>query len=155
MNLKNKTKKILKTNNMFEEYKKIFATKQTRFLITKIIATLDADIKPEECAKLEMMLTKNEKDMFVKPMSKVSILIKGNIFEKADWKSLGEFLYFVFQTGVFYANKKTDTSNIYNQENYNKLNIEKKMLFNHFIESVKPLSDEHNVLIKNILRVVL
>ncbi len=155
MKLKNKTKKILKNENRLKEYNKLFAIKETRFLLTQIIGILNPEADAQETAKLEKNLVKNDPMMFIEGSKKITQIAHNKTYKDADWESFGKYLYFVFQTGVFYKNKKNGVKNIFINANYNKLNIEKKMLFNDFVESVKPLSTNHNDFIIKILKVVL
>ncbi len=155
MKLKNKTLRILKENGKLKEYNNLFANKQTRFLLTKIINILNPNSDPRLTASIEMDLIKNKKDMYIEGTSKIIEITGAEEYKDANWKVFGEYLYFVFQTGVFYHNKKNEIENIYIDGDYVELNIEKKMLFNEFVESLKTTSIDHNNLIKEILKVVL
>ncbi|NQZ28991.1 MAG: hypothetical protein HRT98_01255 [Mycoplasmatales bacterium] len=155
MKLKNKTSKILKDKGKLKKYNNLFAHKQTRFLLTKIVNILNPEVDPKKMAIIEMDLNINKEDMFISGAKKIVKLTKVKEYEKADWESFGKFLYFVFQTGVFYHNQKNNVENIFINGNYVALNIEKKMLFNNFIESIKTLTPKHNHFIKEILKVVL
>ncbi|TCG10432.1 hypothetical protein [Mycoplasma todarodis] len=155
MKLKSKTLNILKKQGKLKDYNNLFANKQTRFLLTKIINILNPNANPDETAKLEMGLIKNEADMYIEGAKKIIEITGANEYEAADWESFGRYLYFVFQTGVFYHNKKNNVENIFINGDYVELNIEKKMLFNKFVDSLKVTSIDHNHLIKEILKVVL
>ncbi|CAM9143647.1 hypothetical protein [Mycoplasma todarodis] len=155
MKLKNKTLKILKDEGKLKAYNNLFAHKQTRFLLTKIVNILNPSVDPKEMALIEMQLTKNNENMFVAGAKQIPIITNASEYKEADWESFGKYLYFVFQTGVFYHNKKNGIENIYINGDYVALNIEKKMLFNKFAESIKVMTLEHNTLIKQILKVVL
>ncbi len=155
MKLKNKTAKILHQKGRLKEYKEIFSYKQTRFMLTKIINILNPNADPIKTSELEISIIKNNDNMFVPAAKKITSIAHTKKYEKADWESFGKYLYFVFQTGVFYKNKKTQTPNIYDGGNYIELNIEKKILFNKFVDSLKIISPDHNTLIKKILKVVL
>ena len=155
MKLKNKTLKILKNEGKLKAYNNLFAHKQTRFLLTKIVNILNPSVDPKEMASIEMQLTKNDKSMFISGAKQIAGITNAIEYKNADWESFGKYLYFVFQTGGFYHNKKNNIENIYINGDYIALNIEKKMLFNKFVESIKVLTLDHNSFIKQILRVVL
>ncbi len=154
MKLKSKTLKILKKERKLKDYNNLFANKQTRFLLTKIINILNPEVNPHITAKIEMGLTKNDENMFVESCKSIIEITNVEKYASADWETFGKYLYFVFQTGVFYNNKKDGVENIFINGDYIELNIEKKMLFNKFVESIKTIPG-HNQLIKQILKVVL
>ena len=148
----NQVKSHLKSNGVYKEYKNAFKHKQLRFALTKIALTFNESIHAIDLSKLEMELLKQnkDKDMFIKPMETLNKLVN----YKANWKELGKFMWYAYQTSTYFTDRKINVPNIYNGNDNIKVNATKRKHYLKWMHSVDSRDDEFNNKIIKVLKQV-
>ena len=133
-------KKNLKQNNDYKEYKKLFKNKQTKFLCTKISIIFESSISEQDLTIFETTLLKTPtQDNFVFSINELSKYF-GENFVDLKWDSFGVYLWYTFQTSLFY-NKKRKIPCEYTLENFIILNNIKRKNFSQWLESFYDLKN--------------
>lgn len=127
-------KNLLKTNGKWEEYKKAFSHKQMRLATSRIAFAFNNKISIDKLAKIEIELMKSEKksNMFDEAFKEISKLVN----YKADWKSLGKFMWYQYQTSTYYKDIKKGTKNTYNPNNIIEINEKRRDFYLKWLHSI-------------------
>lgn len=149
----NLIKRKLKKDKVWNDYKTKFKHKQMRFVVSKIASVFVKNININKFHKIEKSLieTPNGEDMFDEAFRQLSREIK----YKADWESLGKFMWYAYQTSTFYTDQKAGIKNIYTLENSIELNDIKREHFLKWLHSVDNTDDKFNNKIMEVQRLVL
>ncbi len=142
MNIKSRTKKLLKQNNIWKEYKDKFPDYQMRYIASIIAEHKNPDVTDKELLELEKSVLKKEDDKMYDQVCRKLLNQKG-----VDWRSLSYFLFYTYQTSTFYRDRSINKENIFILNDPYELNIHKKVYWNNFV-----LTMDDNVLIRKILK---
>ncbi len=154
MKQKNRIKLQLIKNGLYDSYRNKFCQKQIRFITTKIMKIMEIKVSDSKMFDVEKCLVNNDSKIFETAFSKLSKEIRASKLSCVDFNSLGKFLFLIFQTAVFYSNKRKNIPNIFLTNNFVDLNIKKKILFNDFCQSLKSTTPDHNKYIIQILKAI-
>lgn len=127
-------KKLLKTKGKWEEYKNVFTHKQMRLATSKIALVFNEKISINKLTKIELDLMSSEKNskMFDNAFKELSLLVN----YKADWKSLGKFMWYQYQTSTYYKDIKVGVKNIYNPNNIIEINEKRRGFYLKWLHSI-------------------
>lgn len=145
-------KKYLKQNKFWSLYKEKFKHKQMKFAITKIAFIVDKNVSKETLIKMELAALNSNKDknMYVESFK----IFSNKINYKADWKSFGEFMWYIYQTSTYYKDIKKNIKNVYNETNINFINETRRKLYGTWLHSMDKTDDLFNEKIINISKIV-
>lgn len=131
--LKQVKNKLQQTNN-WNAYKEAFTHKQMKLVTTKIALIFKDKINVNTFYKLEKeLITKpKNKDMFKEAFA----TLEKEVQYKANWKELGKFMWYAYQTSTFYKDQKKNVKNVYTFENSVELNTQKREHFLKWLHSV-------------------
>lgn len=129
-----KVKKKLKKIHKFKEYKQMFENIQMQFIFTKLSIIFESKVPMVNLIEIELsILNEPTQENFIKSMHKLSKFFEDN-FKNLDWRSFAIFIWYSFQTSLFY-NKKRKIPCEYTYENFISLNKIKRNNFTNWLKS--------------------
>lgn len=143
----------LKTNNELKRYKNIFKHRQMRFATTKIALIFNKNISAIKFYEIEKELINTPKDerMFKNAFLKMEKAIN----YKANWESLGKFMWYQYQASIYYKDIKNKTPNIFNKENMIKMNEIKRTFYSEWLHSLSKDDISFNKKIIQVSKIIL
>lgn len=148
-------KKELKEQNLLLSYKNKLKIKKMSFLLTKISIIFNSSIPLKKMYEIEESFIKNKVDQIFwsKQFKKISIYFE-KPFDKCNWESFGNFIFFVWNQYIF-KNKKHRLESIYNYDNFNDINSFKAHEYTEWVNSMfDSKSIEFNVYIRKVLKIL-
>lgn len=129
----NEVKKLFSKFEM-DEYKKRFSHKQMRFVCSKIVLLFKDHVFANELEAIEKSLLEKElnKDLFKEAFTMIDKLVDNG----ADWASLGQYMWYAYQTSRFFKDIKRKDKNIYTKANSVKLNELRRQLYGKWMHSL-------------------
>lgn len=147
-------KKELIAQNKWQSYKAKYKHPQMKFIFSKIALIFNPDLSSKALVSFEIEMIETNKDkkeeMFVNVFKKMKTLT--NV--KANWNAFGKFMWFVFQTSTYWQDTKKNINNVYTKRNYITVNQTKRDLFNEWLHSIDPHTQNYNDLIVETLKKV-
>ena len=143
-------KKELRKAKVLNEHNERFAHKDMRLIFSYVSITFKEDADIASLVKTEIELTKVKigPKMFVKAFSSLSKTTDKNI----DWKSFGEFMWFIFQTSTYWKDSKKGIKNIFNKKNFVDKNKQKRDLYNNWMRSIPTSTPDYNQKLMNVMK---
>ena len=143
-------KKELKKAKVLKEHNKRFAHKDMRLIFSYVSLVFNDDADIELMVKTEIELTnvKIGPKMFVKAFSSLSKTTNKNI----DWKSFGEFMWFIFQTSTYWKDSKKGIKNLFNKKNFIDKNEQKRVLYNNWMRSIPTSTPDYNQKLMDVMK---
>ena len=143
-------KKEFKKTKLLKEYKNKFTHKDMRFIFSYVSLTFNKESNIDELVNVEVQLAKVKQGpkMFVKAFSSLSKTTDKNI----DWKSFGEFMWYIFQTSTYWKDSKKDIKNLYTKKNFIEMNEKKRILYNNWMRSIPTSTSDYNQLLMDVMK---
>ena len=143
-------KKQLKKDKVIKEYNKIFIHKDMKLIFSYVSLTFNntSDIAFLVKAETDLTKVKQGPKMFVKAFSSLSKTTDKNI----DWKSFGEFMWFIFQTSTYWKDSKKGIKNTFNKKNFIDKNEQKRILFNNWMRSIPTSTPDYNQKLMDVMK---
>lgn len=131
-----KINEVKKLFNKFEmdEYKKRFSHRQMRFVCSKIVLLFKDNVFANELEAIEKSLLKEkvDRDLFKEAFEMIDKIIDNG----ADWASLGQYMWYAYQTSRFFKDAKNKNENVYTKANSVKLNELRRQLYGKWMHSL-------------------